>query len=101
MYKELEMQAFNRNQDVQGVYMYNDFTAYGVNEVIDNWVSRMHIRWLERLADCLLIRHSLKTLIRRFQRRQCLHMSHGASLNACPCFCSWTTLISGFVSYNI
>lgn len=39
MYKELEMQAFNRDQDVQGVYMYNDFTAYGINEVIDNWVS--------------------------------------------------------------
>lgn len=26
MYKELEMQAFNRDQDAQGVYMYNDFT---------------------------------------------------------------------------
>jgi len=39
MYKELEMQAVNRDQDVQGVYMYNDFTAYGINEVIDNWVS--------------------------------------------------------------
>ena len=39
MYKELEIQAFNRDQDAQGVYMYNDFTAYGINEVVDNWVS--------------------------------------------------------------
>jgi hypothetical protein len=37
-YYELEKQAENRDQDLQDVYMYNDFTAYGVNEVVDNRV---------------------------------------------------------------
>jgi len=39
MCNKLQTQAANRDQDAQGVYMYNDFTAYGINEVIDNWVS--------------------------------------------------------------
>lgn len=37
-YHELKKQAELRDQDIQDVYMYNDFTAYGVNEVVDNWV---------------------------------------------------------------
>ncbi|KAI7977837.1 hypothetical protein EIK77_009377 [Talaromyces pinophilus] len=37
-YHELKKQAELRDQDMQGVYVYNDFTAYGVNEVVDNWV---------------------------------------------------------------
>ncbi|EED12789.1 conserved hypothetical protein [Talaromyces stipitatus ATCC 10500] len=35
-YHELEKQAENRDQELHGVYMYNDFTAYGINEVIEN-----------------------------------------------------------------
>ncbi|PVH91953.1 hypothetical protein DM02DRAFT_677788 [Periconia macrospinosa] len=34
----LEKQAFNRDQDAHGVYMYNDYTAWGINEVVDNWL---------------------------------------------------------------
>ena len=37
-YLELKKQVELRDQDIQNVYMYNDFTAYGVNEVVDNWV---------------------------------------------------------------
>jgi hypothetical protein len=37
-YYKLEKEAENRDQDIQDVYIYNDFTAYGINEVIDNWV---------------------------------------------------------------
>lgn len=37
-YLKLKKQAELRDQDIQDIYMYNDFTAYGVNEVIDNWV---------------------------------------------------------------
>ena len=38
-YLELKKQVELRDQDIQNVYMYNDFTAYGVNEVVDNWVA--------------------------------------------------------------
>lgn len=44
MYEQLEKQAFNRDQDAHGLYMYNDYTAYGINEVVDNWVGGMR-RW--------------------------------------------------------
>ncbi|KAH8693005.1 hypothetical protein BGW36DRAFT_302377 [Talaromyces proteolyticus] len=37
-YELLKKQAFNRDQDAQGLYIYNDFTAYGINEVVDNWL---------------------------------------------------------------
>ncbi|EEA24912.1 hypothetical protein TMatcc_008014 [Talaromyces marneffei ATCC 18224] len=37
-YNALEKQAENRDQDLQQVYVYNDFTAYGINEVLDNWL---------------------------------------------------------------
>lgn len=37
-YKRREKQAANRDQDAQGLYIYNDFSAYGMKEVIDNWV---------------------------------------------------------------
>jgi len=38
MYRQLEKQAFNRDQDAHGLYVYNDYVAYGINEVVDNWV---------------------------------------------------------------
>ncbi|KAF3404337.1 hypothetical protein DPV78_002234 [Talaromyces pinophilus] len=41
-YHELKKQAELRDQDMQGVYVYNDFTAYGVNEVVDNWLKDFH-----------------------------------------------------------
>lgn len=37
-YNYLEKQAANRDQDEHGLYVYSNFTAYGVNEVVDNWV---------------------------------------------------------------
>lgn len=37
-YHELKKQAELRDQDMQDVYVYNNFTAYGVNELVDNWV---------------------------------------------------------------
>lgn len=37
-YSYLKKQAANRDQGKHGMYFYNDFTAYGVNEVVDNWV---------------------------------------------------------------
>lgn len=37
-YHGLGEQVGNRDQDMHKVYMYSNFTAYGVNEVIDNWV---------------------------------------------------------------
>lgn len=32
-------EMMNRDQDVQGVYIYNDFTGYGIQEVMENQVS--------------------------------------------------------------
>ncbi|OKL58247.1 hypothetical protein UA08_06774 [Talaromyces atroroseus] len=37
-YEQLEKQALNRDQDAQGLWIYNDYTAYGINEVVDNWL---------------------------------------------------------------
>jgi hypothetical protein len=37
-YQKLEMQAAGRDQNEHGLYIYNDYTAYGMNEVVDNWV---------------------------------------------------------------
>ncbi|CRG91972.1 Pc13g06040 [Talaromyces islandicus] len=38
IHDHLEKQAANCDQDEHGLYIYNDFTAYGVNEVVDNWL---------------------------------------------------------------
>src|SRR5436190_13326970 len=56
---------------------------------------------MEMGLNVLLIHHSSKTSTRRFQRRRCLHMLYGSSSKALPCSCSWTILISGFVSHRI
>jgi hypothetical protein len=39
MYERLEKQAYDRDQDAHGLYIYNDYSAYGINEVVENWVS--------------------------------------------------------------
>lgn len=38
IYKHLEKEAAKRDQDLHGLYVYSNFTAYGVNELLDNWV---------------------------------------------------------------
>ncbi|QKX54254.1 uncharacterized protein TRUGW13939_01339 [Talaromyces rugulosus] len=37
-YTYLEKQAANRDQDEHGLYIYSNFTSYGVSEVVDNWL---------------------------------------------------------------
>jgi hypothetical protein len=41
-YSHLEKQAANRDQDGHGLYIYSNFTSYGISEVVDNWVGCMH-----------------------------------------------------------
>lgn len=38
LFTQWQIQAENRDQDAFGVYMYNDFTAYGLTEVMENQV---------------------------------------------------------------
>lgn len=37
-YRQLVEQARKRDQDEHDLHIYNDFSAYGINEVVDNWV---------------------------------------------------------------
>jgi hypothetical protein len=37
--QELEMGGRKRNQNSHGMHIYNDFSAYGMAEIVDNWVS--------------------------------------------------------------
>jgi hypothetical protein len=36
--RELVSESLKRNQDCYNMHIYNHFTAYGIGEVIDNWV---------------------------------------------------------------
>lgn len=39
LYRKLAFELMKRDQDMHGVYIYNDFTGYGYQEVFENQVS--------------------------------------------------------------
>ncbi|KAL1868795.1 hypothetical protein Plec18167_008100 [Paecilomyces lecythidis] len=50
-YRQLVEQARKRDQDEHDLHIYNDFSAYGINEVVDNWLKDFNKEVVRRVIS--------------------------------------------------
>lgn len=97
---EINQEIDKRNQDVHGLYIYNDFSGYGVTEVMENLVCQSAFIWpiISRGAHCckkvdilLIYINSWRSSTSRSSRKTFPHSRNGQLSRASPSTLQWAT----------